>query len=56
MIAIAASSAHQIPLPDEMVHCIVTSPSYLDEHAKVRVGLTPARALENLPLFEEVEA
>ena len=30
------------------------SPSYLDEHAKVRVGRTPSRALETLPLFQEV--
>jgi len=28
MIAIAASSAHQIPLPDETVHTVVTSPPY----------------------------
>ena len=26
-------------------------PSYLDEHAKVRIGLTPSKALETLPLF-----
>ena len=28
------------------------SPQYLDEHAKVRIGLTPSGALVELPLFE----
>ena len=28
------------------------SPQYLDEHAKVRIGQTPANALDQLPLFE----
>ena len=29
------------------------SPAYLDEHSKVRIGRTPSRALEELPLFKE---
>ena len=28
------------------------SPQYLDEHAKPRIGLTPSKALDELPLFE----
>ena len=32
------------------------SPQYLDEHAKVRVGRTPSKALDELPLFAELEA
>jgi len=32
------------------------SPSYLDEHARPRIGLTPSNALEMLPLFQEVNA
>ena len=31
------------------------SPSYLDEHARPRIGLTPSNALETLPLFQEVD-
>ena len=29
---------------------------YLDEHAKPRIGLTPAGALDDLPLFASLEA
>ena len=31
------------------------SPQYLDEHAKPRIGQTPAGALETLPLFEGMD-
>ena len=32
------------------------SPQYLDDHAKPRIGITPSKALETLPLFADLEA
>ena len=31
------------------------SPQYLDEHAKPRIGQTPSKALDALPLFAEIQ-